>query len=64
MEVRYYYAIKRNQILFDLMQQTFNQLDGIYLHERCLLIDAIMKYQTRKQSEAEVKNRTEKKGHK
>ena len=27
-------AIKRNQILFDFMQQTFNFLDGLYLHEK------------------------------
>ena len=27
-------AIKCNQILFDFMQQTFNRLDGLYLHEK------------------------------
>ena len=26
--------IKRNQILFDFMKQTFNCLDGLYLHEQ------------------------------
>ena len=26
-------AIKRNQILFDFMQQTFNCLDVLYIHE-------------------------------
>ena len=25
-------AIKRNQIFFDFMQQTFNRLDGLYIH--------------------------------
>ena len=33
-EVQNYDAIKRNRILFDLMQQTFNRLDGLYLHEK------------------------------
>ena len=43
-------AIKHNRIIFGIMQQTFNRLDGLYLHEMCLLIDAIIKYQLRKQS--------------
>ena len=47
-------AIKRNQILFYFMEQTFNFLDGLYLHERCLLIYTIMKYQLRKQGAAEI----------
>ena len=25
-------AIKRNQILFDFMQRTFNCMDGLYMH--------------------------------
>ena len=29
-------VIKRNQILFYFMQQTFNHLDGLYLHEKVL----------------------------
>ena len=37
-------AIKRNQTCFDFMQQMFNRLDGLYLHEICLLIDVITKY--------------------
>ena len=29
-------AIKRNQIFFDFMQQTFNFMDELYLREICL----------------------------
>ena len=47
-------AIKRNQIFFDFMQRTFNRLDGLYLRERFLLIDVIMKDQLRKQNAAEI----------
>ena len=47
-----YDAIKRNQIFFHFMQQTLNQLDSFYSYEWCLLIDAIMGKQTRKQSAA------------
>ena len=47
-EVRNDDAIKRNQIFFNLMQRTFNRLDGLYLREICLLIDAITKHQFRK----------------
>ena len=47
-------AMNCNRIFFDFMQQTFNQLDGLYLREMCPLIDTIMKYQTRKQSAAEI----------
>ena len=53
-EVQNDYAIKRNQILFNSMQRAFNLRDGFYLREGCLLIDAIMKYQLRRQSEAEI----------
>ena len=35
--------IKGNKIFFNFMQKTFNRLDGLYLRERRLLIDAIMK---------------------
>ena len=45
-------AIKRNRIFYHFMKKTFNRMDELYLRERCLLIDAIMKYQTRKQSAA------------
>ena len=27
-------AIKRNKIFFDLIQQTFNCLDGLYIHKK------------------------------
>ena len=47
-------TIKRNRILFDFMQQTFNRLDGLYIHEKCLLINRIIKYQFRKQIAAEM----------
>ena len=47
-------AIKRNRILFDFIQRTFNRLDGFYFRERCLFIYAIMKDKTRKQSAAEI----------
>ena len=53
-EVRNDDAIKRNRILFDLMQRTFNHMDGLYLCEICHLIDVIMKNQLRKQSAAEI----------
>ena len=45
-------AIKRNRILFDFMQQMFNLLDGLYIHENFLLIDTIIKDQSRNQSAA------------
>ena len=60
-EVRNDDAIKRNQSVFDVMQQTFNSLDGLYFHEICLLIDARMKDQLRKQSAAEIEKLNRKK---
>ena len=45
-------VIKRKQIFFDLMRRTFNRLDGLYLHEKSLLIDTIIENQSRKQSAA------------
>ena len=47
-EVRNDVSIKCNRPLFDLMQRTFNQLDGFYLHEICIVIEAITEYQIRK----------------
>ena len=47
-------AIKRNQIFFYFMERTFNRLDGLYLHEKSLLIYTIIENQPRKQSAAEV----------
>ena len=53
-EIRNYDAIKRNPILFDFMKQTFNIPYGLYLRERYIFINAIMKFQLRKQSAAEI----------
>ena len=36
------------------MQRTFNRMDGLYLSEIFILIDAIMKDQLRKQSAAKI----------
>ena len=47
-------AINRNRILCDFMQQMFNRLDGLYMHKKCLLINTIKKYQSRKQNAAEI----------
>ena len=47
-------VIKRNRLLFDSMQRTFNRLDGFYLREICILIDATMEDQTRNRSAAEI----------
>ena len=44
-EVLDYDAIKRNQIFVDLFQHIFSCLDGIYMNEKCLLIDTIKKDQ-------------------
>ena len=45
-------TIKHNRIFFDLIQRAFNFLDRLYLHKKFLLIDTIIKYQSRKQSAA------------
>ena len=47
-------AIKRNQILFDFIQQTFNSLDGLYLREICILIYMIIKDKFRNHSVVEI----------
>ena len=47
-------TIKYNQILFDFMLRTFNCLDGLYLHEKSLLIDTIIENKSMKQIAAEV----------
>ena len=51
-EVRDDDTIKRNQIFFDFMQRTFNCLDGLYMHEKCPLIDEIKEDQLSKHSAA------------
>ena len=38
------------------MQQTFNRLYGLYLHEKYHLIDTIKENQPKKQSVAEIEN--------
>ena len=53
-EVQNYDAINRNRIFFDFVQWTFNYLDGLYLHEKCLLINTIIENKSRKHSAAEV----------
>ena len=63
-EVQNYYAIKCNQIFFDLMQRMFNHLNVLYLREKIILIYTIMKYQFRKQSAAEIENMSREKFHK
>ena len=47
-KVQNYCAIKRNQILFDVIQQTFNHLDGLYFCGKFLLKDTIIKDQSKK----------------
>ena len=47
-------TINCDQILFNFMQQTFSCLDGLYMDEKCLLIDTIKKINSIKQSTAEV----------
>ena len=46
------YSVTKNY--FDFMRQRLNFMDGLYMHEKCLLIDTIKKYQLRKQSAAEI----------
>ena len=53
-EVRNDDAIKCNKIFFDFMKWTFNRLNGLYIHERCPLMDIIIKDQSRKRSVAEI----------
>ena len=53
-EIRNDDAIKHNQIFFDFIKQNFNRLGGLYIHERCRLIDKIMKDKLRNQSAAEI----------
>ena len=47
-------AINHNQF-FHFMLRTFNRLDGLYLCERCLLIDAIIKDKIRKKNSEETR---------
>ena len=53
-EVQNHDAIKRNRIFLDFMPRTFNRLDGLYLHDKSILLDTIIENQSRKQIAAEV----------
>ena len=44
----------RNQIFFDFMLRMFNHLTQLYGNEKSLLIDSILKYQSRDESAKEV----------
>ena len=46
-EFQKYDAIKRNQILFDFMLRMFNHLTQLYVEKKSILIDTILKYQSR-----------------
>ena len=46
-------AIKRNRLFFDFMLRMFNNLNQLYEKEKSLLIDTILKYQSRKESAKE-----------
>ena len=52
------YAIKRNRIFFDFILIIFNHLNQLYEKERKMLIDKIIKYQSRNESERKLKNQT------
>ena len=54
-------AIKRNQLFFDFMQWTFDQLDGLYFCEIFLHIDVIMKDKLREHSAAKIEKINRKK---
>ena len=43
-------AIKRNQLFFDFILRMFNHVNQLYEKEKILLIDTILKYQSRKES--------------
>ena len=47
-------AIKRNRIFFDFMLRMFNRLNQLYVKEKIILIDTILKYQSRNESAKEV----------
>ena len=47
-------AIKSNQIFFDFMLIMFNHLNQLYVKEKILLIDTILKYKSRNEIAKEV----------
>ena len=50
-------AIKRNRLFFDFMLRMFNNLNQLYEKKKSLLIDTILKYQSRKESAKENKSK-------
>ena len=44
-------AINRNQLFFDFMLRMFDHLNKLYEMEKSLLIDAILKYHLRNESD-------------
>ena len=46
-------AINSNRLFFDFMLRMFDHLNQLYEMEKCLLIDAILKYYLRKESDDE-----------
>ena len=47
-------TIKRDQIFFNFMLRMFNHLNQFYVNQKILLIDTILKYQSRNESAKEV----------
>ena len=45
--------IKRNRLFFDFMLRMFDHLNQLYQKEKSILIDTILKYQSRKESAEE-----------
>ena len=52
-KIQGYDEIKRNRLFCDFMLRIFNHLNQLYVKEKCLLIDTILKYQSRKNSAKE-----------
>ena len=48
-------AINRNRFFFDFMLRMFNHLTQLYVEEKSLLIDKILKYQLMDESEKKIK---------
>ena len=46
-------AINSHQLVFDFMLRIFDNLNQLYEMEKCLLIDAILKYHLRNESDEE-----------
>ena len=48
-------TINRNRIFFDFVLRMFNHLTQLYVNEKMILIDTILKYQSKDKSAKEVK---------